>query len=120
MVIMGLCWVLARNTFIDSIPVAGNVDPDPPDETTSLIPHGTGTREAHYITNRRPASWTSERLICIVTNMSMKPWMKWRMRRGRGSCFFGGCMICWLRSRICITDIILCRVNHIVHLHPAL
>jgi hypothetical protein len=53
MVIMGLCWVLARNTFIDSIPVAGNVDPHPPNETTSLIPHGTGTREAHY-------KWTSD------------------------------------------------------------
>ncbi|KAG2740785.1 hypothetical protein P692DRAFT_201796965 [Suillus brevipes Sb2] len=55
MVIMGLCWVLARNTFIDSIPVAGTVDPHPPNETTSLIPHDTGTREAesHY-------KWTSD------------------------------------------------------------
>jgi hypothetical protein len=51
MVVMGLCWVLARNTFVDSIPVPGNADP--PNETTSLIPHGTGTQEAHY-------KWTSD------------------------------------------------------------
>ncbi|KAG1765768.1 amino acid permease-domain-containing protein [Suillus occidentalis] len=53
MVIMGLCWVLARNTF-NSIPVTGtpDLDLDPPDETTSLIP---GTREAH-----RKCKWTSD------------------------------------------------------------
>jgi AAT family amino acid transporter len=51
MVIMGLCWVLARNTFVDSIPVAGTL------ETTALIPHGagTGTREAHH-----KCKWTSD------------------------------------------------------------
>jgi AAT family amino acid transporter len=51
MVIMGLCWVLARNTF-NSIPVTGTVDLDSPDETTSLIP---GTREAHH-----KCQWTSD------------------------------------------------------------
>jgi hypothetical protein len=52
MVIISLCWVLARNTFVDSTLVTGS-NIDPPDETTSLIPHGTGTREAHY-------KWTSD------------------------------------------------------------
>lgn len=46
MVVMGLCWILARNTFIMSIPLPGNADP--PNETTSLIPHGTGARETRY------------------------------------------------------------------------
>ncbi|KAG2153672.1 amino acid permease-domain-containing protein [Suillus bovinus] len=45
MVIMGLCWVLAKNVFIDSIPVPGNADH--PNETTSLIPRNAGTQEAH-------------------------------------------------------------------------
>ncbi|KAG2133812.1 amino acid permease-domain-containing protein [Suillus bovinus] len=45
MVIMGLCWVLAKNTFIDSIPVPGNADH--PNETTTLIPRNAGTQEAH-------------------------------------------------------------------------
>ncbi|KAG1865858.1 amino acid permease/ SLC12A domain-containing protein [Suillus subalutaceus] len=35
MVVMGLCWVLAKNTFIDSTPVPGNTPLDPPNETTS-------------------------------------------------------------------------------------
>jgi amino acid permease len=47
MVVMGLCWVLARNTFVDSTPVPGNAL-DLPNERTSLIRNDTGTREARH------------------------------------------------------------------------
>lgn len=46
MIVMGLGWVLLKNAFIDSTPVSGNADP--PNETTSLIPRETETREARY------------------------------------------------------------------------
>ncbi|KAG1904306.1 amino acid permease-domain-containing protein [Suillus fuscotomentosus] len=46
MIVMGLGWVLLKNAFIDSTSVSGNADP--PNETTSLIPRETETREARY------------------------------------------------------------------------